>query len=80
MKEITISEFRANCFALIQRAQKTGKPFRIMRFGKPIAEVAPVPTVRRPEEWIGSMKGTAKILGDIVSPANDDDDWEVLRD
>jgi len=26
------------------------------------------------------MKGTFEILGDIVSPANDEDEWEVLRD
>jgi len=26
------------------------------------------------------MKGTMEILGDIVSPANDEDEWEVLRD
>ena len=30
--------------------------------------------------WIGSMKGTFEILGDIVSPANDEEEWEVLRD
>jgi hypothetical protein len=29
---------------------------------------------------IGSMKGTFEILGDIVSPAGDEQDWEVLRD
>jgi len=26
------------------------------------------------------MKGSVEILGDIVSPANDPEDWEVLRD
>jgi hypothetical protein len=26
------------------------------------------------------MKGTFEILGDIVSPANDEDEWEVNRD
>jgi len=31
-------------------------------------------------KWIGSMKGTVTILGDIVSPAIDKDEWEVLRD
>jgi hypothetical protein len=31
-------------------------------------------------KWLGSMKGTVKILGDIVSPAIDKDEWEVLRD
>jgi hypothetical protein len=29
-------------------------------------------------KWIGSLKGTAKILGDIVSPAIDKDESEVL--
>jgi hypothetical protein len=32
------------------------------------------------QDWFGSMKGTIEILGDIVAPANDEDDWEVLRD
>jgi hypothetical protein len=31
-------------------------------------------------DWIGSMKGTFEILGDIVSPADDEQDWAVLRD
>ena len=31
-------------------------------------------------DWMGSMKDTIQILGDIVSPANDEDDWEVLQD
>jgi hypothetical protein len=32
------------------------------------------------EAWIGSMKDSIQILGDIVSPASEQDDWEVLRD
>jgi hypothetical protein len=31
-------------------------------------------------EWIGSMRNSIRILGDIVSPANDEEEWEVLRD
>ncbi len=30
--------------------------------------------------WIGSMKDSMKIVGDIVSPANDENEWEALRD
>jgi len=26
------------------------------------------------------MKGKIEILGDIISPANDENEWEVLRD
>jgi prevent-host-death family protein len=79
MKEVSISEFRANCIALLKRVQKTRKPIRITRFGKPIADVIPPPPTR-PANWIGSMKDSIEILGDIVSPANEESDWDVLRD
>jgi prevent-host-death family protein len=79
MKEVAISEFKAKCLALLEQVQKTKKPLRITRFGKPIAEVLP-PSVQTSREWIGSMADQIKILGDIVSPANDPDEWEALRD
>ena len=31
-------------------------------------------------DWMDCMKDTIQILGVIVSPANDEDDWEVLQD
>jgi len=40
----------------------------------------PLPSEPKPADWFGSMKGTIEILGDIITPANDEDDWEVLRD
>ena len=80
MQEIAISEFKAKCLALLDEVSKTKKPLRITRFGKPVADVIPSPTVVDREQWIGSMKDSMRILGDIVSPANDEDDWEVLRD
>jgi len=78
MKEITITEFRAKCSSVLARVQKTKRPVRITRFGKPIAEIIPVDPLRN-RDWIGSMKGKMKILGDIVSHACDEGDWEVLR-
>jgi len=80
MKEIAISEFKAKCLALLDQVQKTKKPIRVTRFGKPIAEVAPPSPEAGRVDWIGSMKDTMKITGDIVSPANDEGDWEALRD
>jgi prevent-host-death family protein len=79
MKEIAISEFKAKCLALLDQVQKTKKAIRVTRFGKPIAEVVPPsPTPKR--DWIGSMQGRMEILGDIVSPANEESDWEALRE
>jgi hypothetical protein len=54
-----------------EQAQKTGEPG---------GEVAPATSGTNQADWIGSMQGTIEILGDIVSPANDEDEWEVLRD
>jgi prevent-host-death family protein len=80
MKEIAISEFKAKCLSLLDQVQKTKKPIRVTRFGKPIAEVVPVAAKPAEASWFGSMKGKIEVLGDIVSPANDENEWEVLRD
>ena len=80
MKEVAISEFKAKCLSLLDQVQKTKKPILVTRFGKPVAEVIPASPKADTGDWIGSMKGTFEILGDIVSPANDEQDWEVLRD
>ncbi len=79
MREIAISEFKAKCLALLDQVQKTKKPIRVTRRGKPVAEVVPA-SPERSTDWIGSMKDEIEIVGDIVSPAGDADDWEVLRD
>jgi len=80
MKEIPVSEFQAKCLAVLRRVQKTSRPVRITRRGKPVAEVVPIPQLDKPRKWMGSMKGQVEILGDIVSPATEPQEWEVLRD
>ena len=80
MQEVPISEFKAKCLALLERVRSTKKPIRVTRHGKPVAEVVPPTTVEERASWIGSMKHSLKIKGDIISPANDENEWEVLRD
>ena len=53
---------------------------RIARRGKPMAEIVPPSVVEDRTSWIGSMQGSGETLGDIISPATDEDDCEVLRD
>jgi prevent-host-death family protein len=79
MKEMAISEFKAKCLAVLDEVQKTKKPVRVTRFGKPVAEVIPPSCNAGTGSWIGSMKDSMKILGDIVSPATEENEWEVLR-
>ena len=79
MEQIAISKFKATCLAVLERVRQTRKPVRITRFGKPVAEVVPAAAPPRQKHWLGNMTGTVQILGDIVSPASEEQDWEALR-
>jgi prevent-host-death family protein len=79
MEEIAISKFKATCLAVLERVRKTGKPVLVTRFGEPVAEIVAPQTANQPRRVLGSMRGTARIVGDIISPATDEQDWEVLR-
>jgi prevent-host-death family protein len=79
MKEIAVSEFKAKCLGLIAEVEKTRRPIRLTKFGKPVAELVPSPPDKHPDDWLGCMRGTARILGDIVGPISDENDWEAAR-
>jgi prevent-host-death family protein len=79
MEEISISKFKATCLGVLERVRKTKKPIRVTRFGEPVAEVMPPSAKGMKKPELGCMAGTARITGDIVSPASDESDWEVLR-
>jgi len=73
-------EFKAKCLAILENVRITKTPVRITRRGKPVAEIVPPTAVTDRVDMIGPMEGKMKILGDIISPANDEDEWELLRD
>jgi antitoxin (DNA-binding transcriptional repressor) of toxin-antitoxin stability system len=79
MEEIAISKFKATCLATLERVRRTRRPIRVTKFGEPIAEVVPPTPKQQKKDWIGSMAGTIRINGDIISPAIDEKDWEVLN-
>lgn len=79
MDQIAISKFKATCLAVLERVRKTRKPVLVTRFGKPVAEVVPPSPELERKPRLGAMAGTARIAGDVVSPAADQDDWEALR-
>jgi len=79
MKEVAISVFKAKCLGILEEVRKTRKPIRITRFGVPVAEVVPPSPPKSTGRRLGSMAGTAEILGDIVGPTGSLDDWEAWR-
>lgn len=74
MQEIAISKFKATCLGVLEEVRRTGKPVRITRFGKPVAEVVPARCPKK-KSWLGCMKGTFEIHGDIVGPIGAFDGW-----
>jgi len=79
MEEIAISKFKATCLAVLERVRRTRQPVRITRFGDPVAEVVPPSVHPKKKRWLGCMAGKGRIVGDIVSPACDEKDWEALN-
>ena len=79
MEEIAISKFKATCLEVLQRVMQTRKPVRITRFGRPVAEVIPPSGGKQKGRKLGSLTGTARIKGDIVSSVIEPGDWEALR-
>ena len=76
---IPISQFKATCLAVLEQVRRTGAPIVVTRRGEPIAEVIPPSLAGAGESWLGAMRDTAAIVGDLVSPAADAEVWDVLR-
>ena len=60
---ISATEFKAKCLQIFDNLGADG--IVVMKRGKPVAKVTPIRTNN--SEWIGSMKGEIKIIGDIMS-------------
>ncbi len=79
IEEVSISQFKATCLALLDKVKRTKKPILVLRKGEPIAQVIPPPPAPIPASWVGSFSGTGEIRGDIVAPASDSQEWDALR-
>lgn len=77
MRTLNASEFKAKCLSILEEIARTGEGLTILKRGKPIAQV--LPAVPRDRGFAqDTLKGTVKILGDIVTPPVPSDDWEAL--
>jgi antitoxin (DNA-binding transcriptional repressor) of toxin-antitoxin stability system len=79
LEEIAVSKFKATCLRLMDDVKKTGKSIIVTRKGEAIAIVSPAPPPPKQKSWLGSMKDSIQVTGDIISPAADEKEWEVLR-
>jgi prevent-host-death family protein len=81
MREIGISEFKANCLAVLNEVNKTKKPILITRHGKPVAEVVPPSPGRTVRKFLGATADSFDILdNDIVGPIIDFKEMQSFHD
>jgi prevent-host-death family protein len=77
VKKVQISTFKAQCLRLLDEVNRTGETLTVTRNGKPLVVVTPINDTKTRAEF-GVAKETGKILDDLITPATDPSEWEVL--
>ena len=71
---VAAAKAKTHLLQLLDQVERERRPITITKRGRAVAQLVPVPpesNVSKFDQVFGSMAGTVKILGDIVSP-----DWE----
>jgi prevent-host-death family protein len=66
MESIAISKFKATCLATLARVRRTGRPVRVTRFGRPVADIVPPAPEPAAGDWLGLLRDSGAIRGDVV--------------
>lgn len=79
MKTINATEFKAKCLALLDEVAETGEAIRILKRGRPVAELVPPVAAGKglPQERLADA---VEIIGEIVEPALPAVVWEMFGD
>lgn len=72
--QIAAGQFKAQCLQLMDQVQQSREEIVITKHGKPVAKLVPVDE-SEPRSILGYLQGTVEIIGDIVSPL--EDEWEA---
>jgi prevent-host-death family protein len=75
MKKMAAAQFKARCLAVMDSVNKTREAVVITKRGRPVAKLVPVDD--EPKEFLGSLEGIVKIMGDIESPVDPPSAWNV---
>jgi prevent-host-death family protein len=77
MHQITATQFKARCLALLDQVAADGETLQITKHGRPVAELRPVQPVRAASPLGVGAGGT--ITGDLIAPVLEPSDWAVLQ-
>jgi prevent-host-death family protein len=75
---VPAGEFKARCLKLMEEVRDTGEEIVITKRGKPVARLLPPEPRGAPKSLFGYMKGTIKIVGNIVEPL--DVAWDPVKE
>jgi prevent-host-death family protein len=78
MRTIPAGEFKQTCLRLLDEVGDSGEPIVITKRGKAVAQLTALKRERL-DDWSGAMREQGEIRGDLVAPATDADEWDVLR-
>ena len=71
--EIAAGKFKAQCLQLMDQVKQNHEEIVITKHGRPVAKLVPVEE-QHSSSFIGYMKGSVVVSGDIIAPAYKD--WE----
>lgn len=74
-QRITASQFKARCLALMDQVAATGEVLLITKNGRPVAELHPCASARRPSPF--GLHPDVQLHGDVISPI--ETSWSVLQ-
>ena len=74
-RSIAAGEFKAKCLAILDEVAQTRSEVVITKRGRPVARL--LPAAEQTEPIFGRMKGTIRIVGDIISPI--DEPWDAQQ-
>ena len=70
---IPVTKFKAQCLEMVEAVRRKRTSIVISKRGTVVAEL--IPSTRKSTAFVGSMRGTVKEIGDILSPI--EDEWEA---
>jgi len=79
MEEIQVLNFQNNVYDIINSVINSHHPVLISDKGKMLVKIVPISHPEQ-ESWLGCMRETGNITGDIISPAEDTGFWEVFSE
>ena len=70
-------KFKAQCLAVIDDVHEKHETVVITKHGKPMAKLVPLEEEQaKRKSLFGALRGQVEIVGDIVGPIVDPDEWD----